>query len=116
LWALVAFAHNPGSKGRWVYTALISAGGLAGVAISWRHVWLQNLPPDQVPECGQGLNYMIDNMPFTDLLAQVFQGSGECALIDWTFLGLSMPTWTLIWYIGLTPVTILVTARANARR
>lgn len=113
--ALIAFLHNPGSTGRWVYTTLVSLGGIAGMAIAGRHVWLQNLPPEQVPECGQGLNYMIDNMPFTDVLNQVLKGSGECASIDWTFLGQSMPMWSLIWYIGLTLVTIIVTARANAR-
>ena len=49
-----------------------------------------------------GLNYMLDTMPFADVLNQVFYGSGECAQIDWAFLGLSMPTWTLVWYIGLS--------------
>lgn len=114
IWALVAFTHNPGPAGRWVYTGLIGIGGLAGAGISWRHIWLQNLPPDQVPECGMGLNYMVESMPFTEVLAEVLRGSGECATIDWTFLGLSMPAWTLIWYIGLTAVTIVVTVRANA--
>ena len=114
--ALAAFIHNPGRTGRWVYTGLLAIGGFTGIGIAWRHVWLQNLPPDQVPECGQGLNYMIESMPFTDVLAQVLQGSGECAAIDWTFAGLSMPAWTLIWYIGLTAVTIGVTMRANARQ
>ena len=114
--AFVAFVHNPGSAGRWTYTTLISLGGLAGIGVASRHVWLQSLPPDKVPECGQGLNYMLDTMPFTDVLSQVFRGSGECATIDWTFLGLSMPWWTLIWYIGLTLVTIIVTVRANARQ
>jgi len=112
---LAAFAHNPGLKGRWAYTSLIAVGGIAGAAIAGRHVWLQNLPPDQVPECGMGLNYMLDSMPFLEVLGEVFGGSGECATIDWSFLGLSMPAWTLIWYIGLTAVTILVTARDNAR-
>ncbi len=114
--AFVAFVHNPGNTGRWVYATLISLGGIAGIIIAGRHTWLQNLPPDQVPDCGQGLNYMIDTMPFTDVLSQVFRGSGECATIDWTFLGLSMPNWTLIWYIGITLVTIVVTVRANARQ
>jgi len=114
--ALVAFIHNPAATGRWLYTALITVGGVTGAAISGRHIWLQNLPPDQVPECGMGLDYMLESMPFTDVLGEVLRGSGECATIDWTFLGLSMPTWTLFWYIGLTAVTIAVTVRANSRR
>jgi len=113
--SLIACFHNPGNSGRWVYTGLITLGGIGGSVIAGRHVWLQNLPPDQVPECGMGLNYMLDSMPFTDVLRQVFEGSGECALIDWTFLGLSMPAWTLVWYIGITLVTIGVMIRAKSR-
>ena len=97
-------------------TTLISLGGMVGIGIAGRHSWLQTLPPDQVPDCGQGLNYMIDTLPFTDVLSQVLRGSGECATIDWTFLGLSMPNWTLVWYIGITLVTIVVTIRANKRQ
>ncbi len=113
--ALAAFAHNPGPRGRWIYTGLIALGGLGGIAIAGRHIWLQGLPPDQVPECGMGLDYMLETMPFLEVLGSVFRGSGECATIDWTFLGISMPGWTLIWYIGLTAVTIVVTVRANAK-
>jgi disulfide bond formation protein DsbB len=109
--ALLAAIHNPEKTGKWVYVALLSLGGIAGSAIAGRHVWLQSLPPDQVPDCGMGLNYMLDTMPFGDVFSQVFYGSGECAQIDWTFAGLSMPWWTLIWYIGITLVTILVVAK-----
>lgn len=113
--ALLALIHNPGPRGRWVYASLLSLGGLAGAGIAMRHVWLQSLSPAEVPECGMGLNYMLDNMPFAQVLREVLYGSGECALIDWTFAGLSMPAWTLIWYIGLTVVTIMVVLRASKR-
>lgn len=111
--ALVAGIHNPGRAGRWAYGAGMLLGAIGGGAIAARHVWLQHLPPDRVPECGMGLNYMLDTMPFADVMAQVLKGSGECALIDWTFLGLSMPMWTLIWYIGLGLVTLGVLIRAH---
>jgi len=111
--ALVAALHNPDSAGRWVYGGLISLAGMAGMGVAGRHIWLQNLPPDQVPDCGMGLNYMIDTMPFSQVLAEVFQGSGECAEVSWIFLGLSMPGWTFVWYAGFTIVTILVVTAAN---
>jgi disulfide bond formation protein DsbB len=106
--ALLAFIHNPGIKGYWVYTGLVMLGALLGSAIAGRHVWLQSLPPDQVPGCGMGLNYMIETMPFAEVLAEVFYGSGECAEVDWSFLGLSMPGWALLWYIGLAIATMMV--------
>lgn len=77
----------------------ISAG--AGAAIAGRHVWLQHLPPDQVPECGPGLEFMLRTLPLNETLSKVFTASGECASISWQFLGLSMPAWVMIWFIGL---------------
>ena len=109
--ALALAIHNPGRAGRWLYLVLLLAGGVAGASIAGRHIWLQNLPPDQVPECGMGLNYMLETMPFADVLGQVFRGSGECAVIDWSFAGLSMPWWTLIWYIVLSAIALLVVAK-----
>jgi len=111
--ALIAAIHNPGRSGRWVYTALLILGAGAGAAIASRHVWLQSLPPDLVPDCGMGLNYMLETLPFTEVLSQVFYGSGECAQIDWTFAGLSMPWWTLICYIGLGVVTLFVIIKSK---
>ena len=80
---------------------IIALGAVAGMGVSGWHVYLQGLPADQVPACGPGLNYMLQTLPLTDVLAKVFAGSGECAKIDWSFLGLSMPAWTFVWYAGL---------------
>ena len=69
--------------------------------VAGRHVWLQSLPPDQVPACGPSLEYMLDAFPLGKTLKMVFTGSGECAEVDWTFLGLAMPAWSLIFFIAL---------------
>jgi disulfide bond formation protein DsbB len=111
--ALVAAVHNPGRVGRFVYAALLILGGIAGAVVAGRHVWLQSLPPDQVPQCGMGLNYMLETMPFGEVFSQVFYGSGECAQIGWTFAGLSMPWWTLFWYIGFALITALVVVKTS---
>ena len=83
------------------FAVLLALAALAGAAVAARHVYLQNLPPDQVPECGPGLDYMLDVFPLGETLSMVFTGSGECAEVTWRFLGLSMPTWVLIWFIGM---------------
>jgi disulfide bond formation protein DsbB len=93
---LVAALHGAGGAGRYVYAALIALAALAGAAVAGWHVWMQNLPADQVPTCGPGLDYMLESFPLADVLKMVFSGSGECASIDWQFLGLSMPAWVLI--------------------
>jgi disulfide bond formation protein DsbB len=101
LFMLVAALHNAGRVMSRVYAVLIALAALAGAAIAGRHVWLQHLPPDQVPECGPGLDYMLDVFPLSQTLRMVFTGSGECAEVAWRFLGLSMPAWTLLCFIGL---------------
>ena len=101
--ALVGALHNPKSaRGRRFYGVLAFAAAATGAAIALRHVWLQHLPADQVPACGPGLSYMLESMPsYFDVLKKVLQGSGECAEINWTFLGFSMPEWTLLCFVLL---------------
>jgi disulfide bond formation protein DsbB len=111
LFALLAALHNPERLGRRVYGSLIGVSAAFGALVAGRHVWLQSLPPDQVPECGPGLNYMLETMPLTDVLSKVFLGSGSCAEVHWTFLGLSMPGWTLIWFVFLGLPTLYLSWR-----
>jgi disulfide bond formation protein DsbB len=98
---LLAAAHDPGRFGARVYGLAIAVAAGAGAVIAGRHVWLQNLPPDRVPECGPGLDYMLDVFPLMEAVDMVFAGSGECAEVSWRFLGLTMPTWVLIGCVGL---------------
>lgn len=96
---LVAFVHNPKGWGNKVYGILGAAGALVGIAVAARHVWLQNLPPELVPECGPGLDYMLRVFPMTKVMSMVFSGSGECAEVAWRFAGLTIPGWTLVAYV-----------------
>ena len=113
--ALLAAIHNPGRTGLRIYAWLVASGAVLGAAIAGRHIWLQSLPADEVPECGPGLNYMLDNFPLTEVLATVLRGSGSCAEVIWSFMGMSMPMWTLIWYTGLGLVTLWVVYRPARR-
>jgi disulfide bond formation protein DsbB len=81
---------------RAIVSGLIALVALSGAGIAIRHLYIQSLPPGQVPSCGATLDYMWDVFPLMDVLRKVLTGSGECAKIDWTFLGLSMPGWVLI--------------------
>lgn len=98
---LLAALQNPSAIGIRIYGSLIALFALIGGAVSAWHVRLQNLPEDQVPSCGPGLNFMLDNFPLTEAISMVLRGSGECAEVLWTFLGLSIPAWTLVAFIML---------------
>lgn len=98
---LVAAIHGPRTIGARIYAGLIAILAIFGLGVAARHVWLQNLPADEVPACGPGLAYMVDNFPFSDVLDMIFNGSGECAEISWKLLGLSMPAWVALSMVGL---------------
>ncbi len=93
---LISALHGAGSLGRRLYAVLLGAAALAGAGVAGRHVWLTTLPPERIPACGPGLDFMLQAFPLRDALAMVLSGSGECAKVDWHFLGLSMPAWVLI--------------------
>jgi disulfide bond formation protein DsbB len=98
---LIAALHNPGRPGASVYALVQLVFGGAGAAIAARQVWLQSLPKDQVPACGMGLDYMLETLPFTDVLRNVLEGSGECAEKGWEFLHLSIAGWTLVFFVAM---------------
>lgn len=101
---LVAGTHGPRRWGRWVYVVLLVAVALIGAGISVRHLWIQSLPPGQVPSCGAPLGYMLEtragNGGLLGVLEKVLSGSGECARVQ-DVLGLPMPAWALIWFVLL---------------
>ena len=88
LTAYASLAHSP----RWgIYPLVGSIFALIGSGFSLRQIWLQNLPKDQVPSCGPDLAYMIESFPLSDLLAAMTSGTGDCAEVSWSLLGLSIP-------------------------
>jgi len=98
---LLALRPPQRKQSKFLTSLLLVMISSAGVGIAARHVWLQNLPPDKVPGCGPGLDFMMANFPLSEVLEMVFSGSGECAEISWSFAFLSMPAWALIWLIIL---------------
>ena len=105
---LVAALHGPGKTGSIVYSAVLFVVAGIGAAIATRHVWLQHLPKNQVPECGPGLEYMISKFPLGQALGKILSGSGECAEVGWTFLGLSIAGWSLLWFVLLAVFAVLL--------
>jgi disulfide bond formation protein DsbB len=98
---LIAALHNPGRAGRVVYGALAALFALGGTATAGRQAWLQHLPPERQPQCGPDLYFMLDNFPLSRTLEKLITGTGECAAVDWTFLGLSIAEWSLGWFVVL---------------
>tara|TARA_B100000678_G_C18217310_1_gene505775 strand:- start:2271 stop:2771 length:501 start_codon:yes stop_codon:yes gene_type:complete len=105
--ALIGAIHNPRNLLQNIYKLLMVISSITGAAIAGRQIWLQHLPPELVPECGPGLDYMFNVFPFGEALKMIFTGSGECAEVKWRFIGLSIAEWSLIMFIGIFIATIL---------
>jgi len=106
-----ASAHDPVGWGRRVYAALLAVASLCTIGIALRHLYIQSLPPGTVASCGASLDFMLKVFPLTDVLVKVLTGSGECAKIEWRFLGLAMPAWVLIAAVALGAYGVWVNLR-----
>jgi disulfide bond formation protein DsbB len=104
---LAAALQNPGPGGVKAYAILGCVMALMGASISGRHVWIQQLPVGEVPACGPGLEYMFQYFPLTDTLKAMLIGTGDCAKVDWTLMGLSMPAWVLLCFLFLGALSLI---------
>jgi disulfide bond formation protein DsbB len=86
---------------RRVAAVLVAVAALATAGVAVRHLYIQHLPDGLVPVCGASLEYLREVFPLTEVLRKVLTGSGECHKVDWTFLGLAMPAWVLLWAVAL---------------
>lgn len=108
---LLAALQNP--KGRWrvVHGFLQVVATFVGAGIAARHIWIQAHPEEVMEECGAGFDFMVENFPASQTLQLIFNGSGECAAIDWTLFGLTIPHLSLIAFIGMAIYSVLLAAR-----
>lgn len=113
---LVGLVHGPRGGGRWVYAGLATLAALVGAGLAARHVWLQALPPGDVPGCGPSLSMLLQMLPFTQVVQLVLKGDGSCAVINAAVFGISLPVWTLVAFVGLAVYTVTGTAFMGSNR
>jgi len=104
---LLGWIINP-LRGRRIFAALVILTNAGGIGLASRQLWLQSLPEDQVPACGPGLDYMLEVLPWQEIITVMLQGTGDCAKVQWTFLGLSIPGWTLLCFIGFIVIGLML--------
>ncbi|MGF2735464.1 disulfide bond formation protein B [Marinobacter sp. DUT-1] len=102
--SLLAFLHGPTGWGIRVYGFLLALTAGTGLGIAGRQLWLQSLPADQVPACGPSVDYMLEVLPWMEVLTTALRGTGDCAEVVWRFLGLSIPGWTAVFFSALVLV------------
>jgi protein dithiol:quinone oxidoreductase len=116
--ALFAAIHNP--KGHWwIFWGLLCATwATLGAYIAGRHVYLQSLPPDQLEGCSPNIEYILNNYEVMRIFQTIFIRDQDCGVIDWTFLGQSMPRWVLLWFVAMGLITLWrgVTAKKHLQQ
>jgi disulfide bond formation protein DsbB len=105
--------HDPRGKIAMLYPSLAAAFAIGGIGTAGRQVWLQHLPADKVPQCGPDLAFMLKNLPLSRTLEKLFTGTGECAVVDWSFLGLSIAEWSLAWFAALFGCALWLAFRSS---
>ena len=108
---LVAALHHPRGRGAYFYALLIGLCALATVGVAARHLYVQSLPPGSLPSCGAPLSVLLKFTPLWQVIRRVLTGSGECGEVNWSFLGLAMPGWVLLWALLLGAAGVLINLR-----
>jgi len=98
----VGAAHGPGAVGRRIYAGLVAIACATGAVVAIRHLIVQFTPQDpMLAGCGPGLNYLLDTFPIAEAIKKAFMATGDCGEVNWSFLGLTMPGWSLLWFVLL---------------
>ena len=88
----------------------------AGLFFALRQLWLLSLPGDQIPACLPGLAILIHYFPWQDTVHALFWGSGDCTKIKWTLLGLSLPMWSMLYFLFIGVVNSLLCYKLNSTK
>lgn len=108
---LVAFAATPKKWGYYIFGLLTIFFSVLGMVISARQLYLQYSPPNQDMGCAADMTYLLQTFPLTQVLAEIFQGSPECATSQWSFLNLDMAGWAFIWFAIFAILAIYIMLR-----
>ena len=111
----LASALTSSQKARRMCSWIVVVLSFFGAALAVRHLYLQSLPANELPACLPGLSYMFDVFPWQEIMQAMVMGTGECGDVVWTFLGLSIPGWTLVAFVGMAILNILIALRVNKK-
>lgn len=104
-----------GSKGWWMSLGIVAlAASGFGAFVAARQTWLQWYPPE-FASCGRDFYGMIENYPVSRAIPMIFRGSGDCAAVDWTFLGGSIANWSFVCFVGFAAVLLVLLLKGGKR-
>lgn len=69
-----------------------------GMMLAGRQIWLQQFSSPDNAECGVSIQYMMQVLPWHQVLQKILAGSAECSEPGWKLLYLNMAEWAFIWF------------------
>jgi len=106
--ALAAAIHGPrAGLALKAYGVLLVLLALVGGGTATRQSYIQHYPP-KTASCGADLEGILERFPLSQALPKIFAGSGDCSVVSWRFLGLSIAEWALVWFVIILATTIWI--------
>jgi disulfide bond formation protein DsbB len=105
--ALVGALHGPRGVGLKVYGTLVVLFAVAGGGVALRQSYVQHFPP-ATSACGTDLEFLVNAFPISQALPKIFSGTGDCSVVHWRMLGLSIPEWAFLWFLLFTAAAVWV--------
>ncbi|MDD2059488.1 disulfide bond formation protein B [Pseudomonas sp. GD03860] len=104
---LCAVLHGPGCLGARVYAALALLCALCGAILAARHVWLQGVPLPISSDCSPPEILGVDSLSLSHQFKLMLIGSPDCVRLNWSFLDLTIPEWSLLAFVLLVVLALL---------
>ncbi|MDD5028076.1 MAG: disulfide bond formation protein B [Rhodoferax sp.] len=113
---IAAFTASSTKKNLWIVGAvLLLMAAFLGAFVAARQSWLQWYPP-QVATCGRDFYGMIESFPLQRVIPMIFKGSGDCAAVDWSFLGGTIANWSFVCFTLFAVLALAVIWRTARRQ
>ena len=81
---------------------LIVLASLAGIAVTGKQIYLQNLSPEEISKlpmgCGMPLETQIEYFGFFGGIANAYKGGPTCAEVNWSFI-FNFAEWGFIFFV-----------------
>ncbi|MGE8067464.1 disulfide bond formation protein B [Pseudomonas sp. NPDC089569] len=108
---LMAAVQGAGRLGSFLYWLLGLLCSVGGAFTAWRQVLLQNDPADPSLNCAAGLVELFASAPWPCIVRQMFDGTIDCAQISWTLFDLSVPEWSLLFFVAMMILSVYQLSR-----
>jgi len=102
----VAAVHGPGRFGLSLYWFGALSASLGGTMAAWRQVLLQSDSLHHLAQCAPGTQELLSHLPWLCALGRMFNDSEDCAQLSWTLFDLSIPEWSLLFFVAMSILAV----------